>query len=177
MGFGINPPVTSNTIDAFIAKAKNVTSIPVWTETATAAWTGSGIAGAFPLLLFQTRRPPEAHPTFFFLASSILDRGLAGPRGHGIRWIRISGGVDRARVERSSVGRDEEWGGSACGWSCFRDGALDTDDGAMRRLSDIFFLLNTSVRDTCSRRCDTTALGKSWVRMLDSGNGKGRMEM
>lgn len=45
MGFGINPPATGNTIDAFLAKAQGISSLPVWTETATAKWTGAGIAG------------------------------------------------------------------------------------------------------------------------------------
>ncbi|KAM0746789.1 hypothetical protein T439DRAFT_383827 [Meredithblackwellia eburnea MCA 4105] len=44
MVFGINPPTTGNTIDAFIAKAK--ASTPTTTSMASAKWSGSGIVAA-----------------------------------------------------------------------------------------------------------------------------------
>lgn len=48
-----NPqPAEGNTIDAFILAAKGTAAAPpTWTETATAKWTGSGVAGASFLLI------------------------------------------------------------------------------------------------------------------------------
>ncbi|KAL8290122.1 hypothetical protein RQP46_003061 [Phenoliferia psychrophenolica] len=60
MGFGLNPPTTGNTIEAFIAKAQGITSIPTWNSTATAKWTGSGIAAAFSTGVSQVNSLADA---------------------------------------------------------------------------------------------------------------------